>query len=247
MLVPPHSRRRDDSSLPAATVSAGTLSRMIARRWAVGAALLAAALALASYFALGRTDDDPTIQNASPNGTSIVTATPDTPPFTVRSGPAQGNLRIPNVDNITPVGTTPDSLKALEPRVAILADVDAVRFQLGGARLWKTPSGQFSAEIRYRSSERNEELLIGSWTPAGSVDLVLPLSSPVRNIVQRKVAGMDAVLLLQAEGVQGKPGHNAYLASGGTFYQIELQGTGGPGANDDFVAMLTRIAESLPK
>lgn len=220
---------------------------MIARRWAVGAALLAAALALASYFALGRTDDDPTIQNASPNGTSIVTVTPDTPPFTVRSGPAQGNLRIPNVDNITPVGTTPDSLKALEPRVAILADVDAVRFQLGGARLWKTPSGQFSAEIRYRSSERNEELLIGSWTPAGSVDLVLPLSSPVLNIVQRKVAGMDAVLLLQAEGVQGKPGHNAYLASGGTFYQIELQGTGGPGANDDFVAMLTRIAESLPK
>lgn len=247
MLVPPHSRRRDDSSLPAATVSAGTLSRMIARRWAVGAALLAAALALASYFALGRTDDGPTIQNASPNGTSIVTATPDTPPFTVRSGPAQGNLRIPNVDNITPVETTPDSLKALEPRAAILADVDAVRFQTAGARLWKTPSGGFSAETRYSSSSRDEELLIGSWTPAGSVDLVLPLLSPVLNIVQRKVAGMDAVLLLQAEGVQGKPGHNAYLASGGTFYQIELQGTGGPGANDDFVAMLTRIAESLPK
>ena len=220
---------------------------MIARRWAVGAALLAAALALASYFALGRTDDDPTIQNASPNGTSIVTATPDTPPFTVRSGPAQGNLRIPNVDNITPVGTTPDSLKALEPRAAILADVDAVRFQTAGARLWKTPSGGFSAETRYSSSSRDEELLIGSWTPTGPVDIVLPLSSPVLNIEQRAIAGMATVLVLQANGVQGRPGHSAYLASRDTVYYVQTEGTGGPGANDDFVAMLTRIAESLPK
>ena len=166
-----------------------------------------------------------------------------TPAFQVRSGPAQGDLRLPHLESVTPVATTADGLKALEPRAALVGAADQSRFNLTGASLTKGSNGEFLAEVRYASGAR-EQLSISSWTPTGTVDLVLPLSSPVSDIRQTTVGGATAVLVLNAAGVQGSSGHRAYLASGGVVYFIEAQGTS---SNDDFVGLVARIVEGLSK
>ncbi len=164
-------------------------------------------------------------------------------PFQVRSGPARGDLRLPALDSIEPIASSSEEVRTLVPRAAILGPADVARFKPIWAQVTKSPGGEFLAEARYES-DTNEDLLITSWTPTGVVDLVLPLSSPVLDIRQTVVAGAQAVLILNAEGVQGKPGHMAYLAAGGVFYFIEANGTD---SNNDFVALVTRIAEGLPK
>lgn len=170
-----------------------------------------------------------------------------TVPFRVIGGPAYSDLRFPKVADKPSASGSPDEIKASERRAAILSPGDAARFESPSAGVWKSASGGFSGEARYFSAARDEALLIMSWTPTGTVDIVLPLSSPVLNISQRTIGGLPAVLILQADGVQGRPGHSAYLASGDAFYYIETQGTGGSGANAEFAALVTRIAEGLSK
>ena len=126
---------------------------------AIGLGTFAALAALAVVAALtlsgggGQTAETPVA--IAPTAAPTNLAQSSTPAFQVRSGPAQGDLRLPHLESVAPVATTADGLKALEPRAALVGAADQSRFNLTGASLTKGSNGQFLAEVRYASGRES--------------------------------------------------------------------------------------------